>query len=357
MSQRKKHFLIQGTFHIVGYAPDGDTIRFRPANPKTWLSVFAATQNGSRTPKPVQLVRLQGIDALETHYTPAQIQTPPEWQRWNPRLLSSPELRQFSQPANLGDLAAEHLLKYLGVCRVNWDSDGDDKKIATAYYQQGPSEIPIYNEESQLPGYIITEGLDLTHRRVLGWVFAGDLPEKYYNGKRLNDDEVAELIPESVNYQMLRHGVVYPYIFMTMGEPMRHLMARAAAKAQREAAVVQHPHQAKNVWSLDRCTVGVDLPQISTLTDRYAIHPLFFRQIVNLWYQNNMDVYHNLLRTKTDQPFSYDERLDLTKFFSLRDPDVYIVSENDFTQLSDVMDIQPTQIKLRTHLHDLVFIT
>lgn len=355
MHARKKYSLIQGTFHIVGYAPDGDSIRFRPTNPDHWWRVYASNTRQKR-PKEVQLIRLQGIDALETHYTPPQIKTQSNWQTWQPRQLAPPPLPQFSQPAKLGQLAAQYLLDYLGVCRVKWEETDGDKTVATAYYRSGKAEMPMYNEAEQLPGYIITHDTDLTNRRPLAWVFAGDMPDAHYNGKRLSEDDVAALVDRSVNYQMVHSGVVYPYIFMTMGEPMRHIMAKAAEKARKAAAVVQYPHEAKSVWSLDRCTLGVELTHIQQVEDRYALHPLFFRQIVRLWYQENMETYHAMLRSKDDQPFSYDDRLDLTNFYSLGDHNIYVVSQNDYTQLSDVMTISANELKLKTHLSDLVFI-
>jgi endonuclease YncB( thermonuclease family) len=61
-------FLIQGTFHVVGYSPDGDSIRFRASNFANWdLLGPGIREINSR--QHMQL-RLQGIDALETHYSP-----------------------------------------------------------------------------------------------------------------------------------------------------------------------------------------------------------------------------------------------------------------------------------------------
>ena len=59
-------FVIAGKFHCVNYSPDGDTIRFAPND----LSELALLQG---VPAKVNArghtsVRVEGIDALETHY-------------------------------------------------------------------------------------------------------------------------------------------------------------------------------------------------------------------------------------------------------------------------------------------------
>mgnify|MGYP001088064252 CR=1 FL=1 len=60
--------LIKGMFHVQNYSPDGDSIRFRPQNAQLvrHLDGPPAKFNGRGH---VQL-RLEAIDALETHYNP-----------------------------------------------------------------------------------------------------------------------------------------------------------------------------------------------------------------------------------------------------------------------------------------------
>lgn len=61
--------LIKGTYHLVGYSPDGDSIRFKPTNLALMrkLSGPAPKINARGHAQ----LRLEAIDALETHYTPA----------------------------------------------------------------------------------------------------------------------------------------------------------------------------------------------------------------------------------------------------------------------------------------------
>ena len=55
-------FLIKGTFHVKGYSPDGDSIRFRARNPDNWkkLSGPAAELNARGHAQ----LRVVGVEAL-----------------------------------------------------------------------------------------------------------------------------------------------------------------------------------------------------------------------------------------------------------------------------------------------------
>ncbi len=58
--------LIKGTFHVVGYSPDGDSIRFQANDRNKWnLLEGPPVQPNARGH--VQL-RIEAIDTLETHY-------------------------------------------------------------------------------------------------------------------------------------------------------------------------------------------------------------------------------------------------------------------------------------------------
>src|SRR3954452_22153735 len=92
--------MLRGEFRIIGAAPDGDSIRFYPTDSSIWTRVgirVRANAHGG-----VQL-RLDAIDALETHYTPRS--SPHTW-RQNPEL---------------GNGAAAALLDLLGFTGVTRD--------------------------------------------------------------------------------------------------------------------------------------------------------------------------------------------------------------------------------------------
>ena len=58
---------LAGAFHVTGTEPDGDSLRFRPDDPAQWDAVPGPVR---RNASGAAQLRLDGIDALETHYTP-----------------------------------------------------------------------------------------------------------------------------------------------------------------------------------------------------------------------------------------------------------------------------------------------
>ena len=51
-----------------GPEPDGDTVKFRPGHPGRWSRRCPGPPAGRRTSTPRVSVRLEAIDALETHF-------------------------------------------------------------------------------------------------------------------------------------------------------------------------------------------------------------------------------------------------------------------------------------------------
>lgn len=86
--------LIRGRFRILNTEPDGDSVRFIPANPAAFSSVGIAAKLGSGG---AAQLRLDAIDALETHYTPRV-----------------PGGSVHHQPPEFADAAAATLLTLLG---------------------------------------------------------------------------------------------------------------------------------------------------------------------------------------------------------------------------------------------------
>ncbi len=60
-------FLIAGGFRITGAQPDGDSIRFTPNDPAKWDLIVGQNRVRRNASGAAQL-RLDAIDALETHY-------------------------------------------------------------------------------------------------------------------------------------------------------------------------------------------------------------------------------------------------------------------------------------------------
>jgi hypothetical protein len=117
-------FLIAGSFGITGSQPDGDSIHFTPDDPAKW-DLITGTQVKRNASGTAQL-RLDAIDALETHYS-----TP-----------------LTHQPLNLAHAAASELLDWLGFSNV-----------VRAQDETVTSSIP-----DAVPGYIFTRAADLYGR-------------------------------------------------------------------------------------------------------------------------------------------------------------------------------------------------
>ena len=60
-------FLIAGGFRITGAQPDGDSIRFTPDDPPKW-DLITGPNKVKRNASGAAQLRLDAIDALETHY-------------------------------------------------------------------------------------------------------------------------------------------------------------------------------------------------------------------------------------------------------------------------------------------------
>ena len=58
--------VIKGTFHVVGYSPDGDSIRFKADKESNW-DLLKGPKVKLNSKKHAQL-RIEAIDTLETHY-------------------------------------------------------------------------------------------------------------------------------------------------------------------------------------------------------------------------------------------------------------------------------------------------
>ena len=89
---------LAGTFRIRGSQPDGDSVRFFPDDPALWARVPGAPAVRTNAAGGAQL-RLDAIDALETHYSPP---------------ASAPR----HQPLALAHAARDELLDWLGFREV-----------------------------------------------------------------------------------------------------------------------------------------------------------------------------------------------------------------------------------------------
>ena len=116
--------VIAGAFHIQGYSPDGDSIRFAADRTDAWdaLTGRPATPNARGH---VQL-RLEAIDTLETHY------------------------RGHHQPLEYAEKAAHQLFGALGIHNVHWDA----------------SHYEVTSADDGVPGFVLARTIGAYGRPV-----------------------------------------------------------------------------------------------------------------------------------------------------------------------------------------------
>src|SRR3954471_5477070 len=221
---------VKGHYRILGASPDGDSIRFYPQDAGVWAA--AGTPVRTNSTGGVQL-RLDAIDALETHYTPPHGRSP-----WRP-------------PSALGDGAAAALLELLGFRDVVRDDRG--------YVTSATPE--------QAPGYILTRFAD-KYGRAVATAFPGGRRGRAVDGTGIYLD--VEELHRSVNYELLATGWVYPTFYSKLYVDLRDDLA-ATAVAARNAGT--------GVWAHDATLPGFRLTSRAQLTEDLVVLPKLFRRL------------------------------------------------------------------------------
>src|SRR6266568_1213392 len=171
--------LLRGQFVIrypdlprQGPEPDGDTVKFLPDSP-----AFVETLP-RRSGRPPDInargisVRLEAIDALETHFA---------------------ETHQELAGANA---ARDELLRHLGFTNVRFFPDLPNK-VQSA-------------DQDVLRGHVLSNGID-GNGRLIAFIYPGDHPGP--NGSSVFVDEA--LVDQSVNAALLGAGNAYPAFYAT----------------------------------------------------------------------------------------------------------------------------------------------
>ncbi|MER7702515.1 nuclease [Kitasatospora sp. NPDC097605] len=220
--------LVLGEYRVIGTEPDGDTITFLPTDPLAFGRLKDApveVKNG------VARARLDGIDALETHYD-----------RTGPRMR---------QPAEFGDKAAQELLTFLGF--------GNVQRIGQRVVSADPP---------QSPGWLLTQGGD-AFKRCVALLGTGTPPGA--DGTELQVD--VPLLRTTANHHLLKTGLVYPGFYGKLPRELREELA-AVTRQAREAGL--------GLWPLDATTTpaGAFVTGMASLTE-VVILPKLFRRLVD----------------------------------------------------------------------------
>lgn len=284
--------LIKGIFSIQGTAPDGDSVRFIPATPSLWQRL----ENRVRPNRSggVQL-RLDAIDALETHF--------------QPRIG---DLGTQRQPQQFGDKAAARLLDLLG-----FDS---------TTVQRGRGEVIQQADPSTVAGYILTRFAD-SYGRAIALAFTGDADETDGASVFVRTD----LLERSANYQLVAEGLVYPTFYSRLYLDLRRALTAAAETAR---------CQQLGLWTEDATNTGFELERLQTITEEAVILPKLFRRLISYLAIN-------------------DDSVDLSGFISYlegNDDRVLVLSDGRMTGFDNLIEISGQNLKLTETPENLVFI-
>ena len=189
---------VSGTFVLVGKQPDGDSVRFVPDDPHALDDIYRAhLLRPSRVDGSLQL-RLDGIDAPETHYG------------------------SHAQP--LGDAARDHFLKQvLGFTSVTFQ-----KETVTAATPE------------TITGAILTQAAD-PHGRPIAYVMGAGQANPF--GEAQSGTLPVAVVRETANARMVRDGLAYALLYTSMPKTHRTVFSHLAQEARKAN---------RGVWAADK---------------------------------------------------------------------------------------------------------
>lgn len=269
--------VIKGRFHVVGYSPDGDSIRFAPDDLGTLgrLGGFRPKVNARGH---VQL-RVEAIDTLETHYSPPS------------------GGGVYHQPDALARAATDRLLDFAGVTNLRWD-DGRRTVLAA---------------DDGTPGHVLSRAVE-KNGRPIAFVFAGDPPEA-------DGDDVfldAALLRGSYNHAALAEGLAYPTFYKGLFGDLRDVLAGASAAA-RAAGL--------GVWLTDGTNAGFDARDLTVITRDVPILPKLFRRLTEYMVSYGTAVGFKQKLAQSQEPVLDLARLNFTHF------DTFVEQDEDSTAI------------------------
>ncbi|MFI5608296.1 thermonuclease family protein [Amycolatopsis sp. NPDC051903] len=283
--------LIKGTFQLLGAAPDGDSVRFYPDDPeatkKAGLRVRLNSRGGMQ-------LRLDAIDALETHYRP----------RGGDML---------HQPAGLGGAAADRLVALLGFTSVTRDDGG----VVTAA------------KPEKVAGHILTRFAD-KYGRAVAFTFPGQRPGRSVDGSEVFLDGKA--LKNSVNYQLVAEGLTYPTFYSLLYVDLRQSLAEAAETARASGS---------GVWASDVTTAGFRLRSRAQLEDELVVLPKLFRRLAD---------YLALDETGGVSLAGF------AHFLDTRDDRLFTVPEGQSTELATLVEVKRQTVRLIVPPERIVFV-
>lgn len=178
------------------------------------------------------------------------------------------------------------------------------------------------------PGYILARQLGRWGRPI-AFVFAGKTEEADGTSVHLGADRMRE----SVNFQLIEAGVVYPLFYDTLFADLRTPLAEATVAA-READL--------GLWPSDRTGEGVTFSTAGSLPLISPIFPKIWRRLKKYTERDDFTEGENAL----------DGFVDFLKRQSDR---LLILSESRFTDLDNIVEADGNEVRMDFNPEDLVF--
>lgn len=256
-------YLIKGTYHVVGYQPDGDSIKFAPDNP----ALLKKLTTDQRKPGIVKIntkghvqLRIEAIDAPETHYLAGNL---------------------LHQPWDIAVESRTKLLELVGI---------DDADF-------GEKDKEVISATDGTPGYILARYVDNNqYGRPVSFAFAGTSSFQDGASVRLTP----AWIKRSLNYKMLEAGMAYPTYYTTLFFDLRQTLTEAVRRAR---------NARRGIWALDK-SKQFTFNNIKSITEDNLLFPKLFRRLSEHINKNGdrISTFMDFLAEKKDALFILDRR-------------------------------------------------
>jgi len=303
--------LIQGTFHLVhpapngnptGFEPDGDSVHFKPKKPSSLNLLTKVGQPFKLSNIGSLNLRLEGIDALEVHFTPQ---------------VKGSHLTH--QPRPLADDSRGFLTNELGLDPVQ-------------YVPPKLTRVKPPAPKDGAPGFILSRSLDI-YGRPVSFVFTGALSA--------SDGTPFFLTPaflkKSLNYKSVLNGFAYPLFYDTLFGELRAVLGVAAIEAR-----TSNPK--RGIWRKDKTTNGVVVNDQTDLETNGFIFPKLFRRLSSYLAEGNNDL---------SQFLNFPE---LTQE-QVQDLDPNSPTFTNFTHFNTMVRVTGSKVRLRQRPETILFIS